>query len=289
MSKSRLISLVRHAAFAALIGLTAGTLAVVVQAQSAARLFATLSANLASGVSTPVTCTQSGSGCFLDVSVAGGSMSAIDTITFSGGSVLAGTVANTLDVRNGVNAQRFNLYKTYTDVNNYEVFTMGVSGGAWDMLSTFAGTGAARNVSLRAQGANLTLQTGWNIPTSNHILAATDNSYDIGASGATRPRTGYFGTSTVSPLYSSSASSVLSISANVLTPTSTFAHVGAGLIKTITVPAACTPTCAIYLVPDAAYTYDATGNVVVPAAGGTATINRLMIFMWDGTKWTPSY
>lgn len=31
-------------------------------------------------------------------------------------------------------------------------------------------------------------------------LLFTDNSYDIGASGATRPRTGYFGTSVVSPL-----------------------------------------------------------------------------------------
>lgn len=43
-----------------------------VSAQAAARLFATLSANLSTGVSTPVTCTVSGTGCFLDVSIAGG-------------------------------------------------------------------------------------------------------------------------------------------------------------------------------------------------------------------------
>lgn len=37
----------------------------------------------------------------------------------------------------------------------------------------------------------------WTISSSGHFIAATDNTYDIGASGATRPRTGYFGTSMV--------------------------------------------------------------------------------------------
>lgn len=37
----------------------------------------------------------------------------------------------------------------------------------------------------------------WNINTSGHFIAATDNTIDIGASGATRPRTGYFGTSVI--------------------------------------------------------------------------------------------
>jgi hypothetical protein len=36
---------------------------------------------------------------------------------------------------------------------------------------------------------------------TGHLLF-TDNTYDIGASGATRPRTGYFGTSVISPLFS---------------------------------------------------------------------------------------
>ena len=34
-----------------------------------------------------------------------------------------------------------------------------------------------------------------------NIIAGTDNTYDIGASGATRPRTGYFGTSVVAPSF----------------------------------------------------------------------------------------
>ncbi len=51
-------------------------------------------------------------------------------------------------------------------------------------------------------GANiLAITTGgterWRINASGHLLTGTDNSYDIGASGATRPRTGYFGTSVV--------------------------------------------------------------------------------------------
>ena len=42
------------------------------------------------------------------------------------------------------------------------------------------------------------------------------------------------------------------------------------------------------LVPDAAFTYDATGNIVVPAGGRTAVV-KMMKFSWDGTKWNPSY
>ncbi|MEK7127943.1 MAG: hypothetical protein AAB933_00050, partial [Patescibacteria group bacterium] len=47
-----------------------------------------------------------------------------------------------------------------------------------------------------------------------NIIADVDNSYDIGASGATRPRTGYFGTSVVTPLVSVAAASALTITAN---------------------------------------------------------------------------
>ena len=43
--------------------------------------------------------------------------------------------------------------------------------------------------------------------TSNLIF--TDNTYDIGASGATRPRTGYFGTSVITPFVSSAAATNL--------------------------------------------------------------------------------
>lgn len=91
------------------------------------------------------------------------------------------------------------------------------------------------------------------------------------------------------PFIASDASSVLSVASNTVAPTNMVHHVGAGLIKTITVPTMCSPTCTVWFVPDAAFTYDATGNIVVPAGAGTATTSRAMSFTWDGTKWYPSY
>lgn len=91
------------------------------------------------------------------------------------------------------------------------------------------------------------------------------------------------------PFFAGEASTVLSVTTNAIAPVNVISHVGAGLVKTITVPAMCTPTCAIHLIPDSAFTYDATGNIVVPAGGGTATVNKLMVMAWDGTKWYPSY
>lgn len=83
---------------------------------------------------------------------------------------------------------------------------------------------------------------------------------------------------------------VLAVAANAITPTSAIHHVGAGLIKNITVPpGGLASGTQLQIVPDAAYTYDATGNILVPAGGGTALINKLMTLVFDGTKWTPSY
>jgi hypothetical protein len=48
--------------------------------------------------------------------------------------------------------------------------------------------------------------TRWTINTSGHLVAFTDNTYDIGASGANRPRTGYFGTAVNTPLVSVTSS-----------------------------------------------------------------------------------
>ena len=69
-------------------------------------------------------------------------------------------------------------------------------------LNLFPNGGGAAQIS--AVGAvSLKLRTNsndrWTINSSGHLLGATDNSYDIGAAGATRPRTGYFGTSLLAP------------------------------------------------------------------------------------------
>jgi len=67
-----------------------------------------------------------------------------------------------------------------------EIF-MGVDAGTNAMLGTWTSQG----IEFR------TLNTArWTLTAAGH-LTATDNTYDLGASGATRPRTGYFGTSVV--------------------------------------------------------------------------------------------
>lgn len=97
--------------------------------------------------------------------------------------------ANVLAQRNGVNAQAFNIYNTFTDASNYEHGRIFWSGNIFGIGTDKAGTGTARALRFSTGGAYR-----WEVGTSGHLLAVTDNVYDIGASGATRPRTGYFGT-----------------------------------------------------------------------------------------------
>jgi hypothetical protein len=110
--------------------------------------------------------------------------------------------ANILAQRNGANAQRFRVYGTYTDASNFERVDIGV--GAWSsttfsIVSQSIGTGTARPLVLATSGAaNVIFGTAntarWEVNSSGHIVAWADNTYDIGASGATRPRNVYAGT-----------------------------------------------------------------------------------------------
>lgn len=84
------------------------------------------------------------------------------------------------------------------------------------------------------------------------------------------------------------ASTVLTVTANTIAPTRRVHHCGAGLIKTITVPAALTGPDTLSLIPDAAFTYDATGNIGA-VISGLAVVGRVLTFTWDGTSWWPSY
>lgn len=115
--------------------------------------------------------------------------------------ILQADAANTLALRNGTAAQKFSLYGTFTDASNYERLGTSFNGSTYLILAENAGTGSAnRNIALGSGtggsvffGDNLT--NFWRVPgTTGHFLAVTDNTYDIGASLATRPRTGYFGT-----------------------------------------------------------------------------------------------
>jgi len=63
-------------------------------------------------------------------------------------------------------------------------------------------------------------------------LIFTDNTYDIGASGATRPRTGYFGTSVVSPLFTGPATALKSATTSVDVSSATAPSSGQALVAT---------------------------------------------------------
>lgn len=125
--------------------------------------------------------------------------------------------ANVLALRNSTNRQEFRLYNTFTDASNYERGGLSWSAIVNDYLALFtkaAGTGSARNIWVNSAAAIYFTAGGggsgqWQINTSGHLLGNTDNTFDIGATGATRPRTGYFGTSLISPILDSGAATDL--------------------------------------------------------------------------------
>lgn len=130
--------------------------------------------------------------------------------------------ANTLAQRNGTNAQTLRLYNTYTDASNYERFNVLWSGNELFLTGQSAGTGTSRTIYFGTIGASPAAILTNNITrfywdSSGNFLANADNSYDIGASGATRPRTGYFGTSVVAPNIGTNTDTAFIIKANSLT------------------------------------------------------------------------
>lgn len=173
-----------------------------------------------------VTDTASGSGSLLlDLQVSGSSKFSVDKggLTATGGALVVGSsdiwvkssvgriswsdpqdlfllrdAANTLAQRNGTNAQTLRVYNTYTDGSNYERGFIDWSSEANTLRigSEAAGTGTKRGVVF--QGAAIAFRpligsntTAWQFNTSGHLVTIADNTYDIGASGATRPRNIY--------------------------------------------------------------------------------------------------
>lgn len=108
--------------------------------------------------------------------------------------VLARDAANVLAQRNSTNAQAFRVYNTFTDTNNGEWFSVRWAGNL-AIIGTQA-NGSGTNRTLVWEGAEQYFNTGgvsrFLINSSGNFLANTDNTYDIGASGANRPKDGYF-------------------------------------------------------------------------------------------------
>jgi hypothetical protein len=112
---------------------------------------------------------------------------------------LAADAANTLALRNGTAAQTFRVYATETStLANFQrlVLSSGVTANMAIVAADNGGTGVAMGLQF---GAALTTGGGvtniMNINTSGHLVWNTDNTYDIGAASATRPRNIYAATS----------------------------------------------------------------------------------------------
>jgi len=116
---------------------------------------------------------------------------------------------NTLALRNSTATQTFRVYNTYTNASNYERLRFNHDGVQFSIGSESAGSGVAQ--SLRIHGpsnANLDFATGVSFRNAtgaagyltvgaSGVTFPSDNTYDIGASGASRPRNVYVGTSLV--------------------------------------------------------------------------------------------
>lgn len=119
--------------------------------------------------------------------------------------ILARDAANTLAQRNSTTGQTYRIYNTFTDASNYERGEIRWNSNQFQIITAKAGTGTDRSMLVGTGGvASLVFQTSgtarWNIGSTGHWLAITNNTYDIGASGATSPRTIYAATSVVTPV-----------------------------------------------------------------------------------------
>ena len=109
--------------------------------------------------------------------------------------------ANTLALRNGAAAQTFRVYNTYTDASNYERGLIGWVGGIFEIGSQAAGTGATRHTRISSVNTIAFATSGierWRFSSAGNLIADADNAYDIGASGASRPRNVYVGSDVIS-------------------------------------------------------------------------------------------
>ena len=103
--------------------------------------------------------------------------------------------ADILAMRRTTNAQAFRMYNTYTDASNYERVRFEWNSNKFSISTQGLGTGTIRHIEIGTEGgtSNLYLrsngQNRWRIAANaGELLAETDNTHDIGATGANRPR-----------------------------------------------------------------------------------------------------
>jgi hypothetical protein len=129
----------------------------------------------------------------------------------SGDLCLSRDAANTLAQKRSGSPQIFRIYNTYTASSNGEWLSIGWSSNTCYIQTAKNGATTLRGLSLTAGSGSVNIDSGGAISISpntgqnttltvGNLLFSTDNTLDIGAAGATRPRTGYFGTSLITPL-----------------------------------------------------------------------------------------
>ena len=118
--------------------------------------------------------------------------------------VIKRRAAGVLALENGLNAQTFEINGTWATAGaDYGRLALKLLGTEYMVTSERGGTVAASSANLFLKSANILYFSGggnnaqWQISTSGHVLAQADNTYDIGASGASRPRTIRAGTNFV--------------------------------------------------------------------------------------------
>lgn len=142
--------------------------------------------------------------------------------------------ANVLAQRNSTTAQTFRIYATFTDASNYERMSLITNLSGIPTLTTEnAGTGIARSLGLGVGGVMKWLVEN----TTGHFKANVDNTMDIGASGANRPRNLYLG-SAIKQIGGITTSGVVGAPAIVATGRVTAQNAANASISTFTVGAA---------------------------------------------------
>ena len=107
-----------------------------------------------------------------------------------------GTLASPVIVQNG---DRLGLFvgQGYTGSIDIHDSFAGIEFAVDDTGTVSASSAPGKIVFATTPSGTRTFTDRWRINNAGHFLTEADNTYDIGASGATRPRTGYFGTSLV--------------------------------------------------------------------------------------------
>lgn len=185
--------------------------------------------------------------------------------TYSIGPIIIRDAANTAALRNGANAQAFNVYNLYTDASNYERAVFGWNGVANRLQcgAQSAGTGVSRPLDLFGNSISIYPNgVGSNVgrvdfSPSGWMGFDVDNTYDFGNVAANRPRNIFAGTSVVTP--------------------------ATGYVKTTATTVAALPAAATAGAGARAFVTDATATTFLSTVTGGGA-NKVPVVS-DGTNW----